>query len=161
MTLEEQIDKVLISMESGKLYGMSKDTPELLRNAINKSISYNLIRPRSNTYDLTKTGYEVIEYGGFIKWKEQLNKSNNSHLNNITINAPINGVQIGQSSNFGELEFQNVEKKYPKKSVTTNQKESTFLSKIYNLTNHQVIGGIITGIILIAIAWYLNYKTNG
>jgi len=65
---------------------------------------------------------------------------------------------LNQYSDLRESEFHHIEKKYPNNPAATTQKESTILQKIYNLTNHQVIGSIIGGLILTFILWYFKWK---
>ncbi len=151
MTLEEQMNDILFEIEKGKLYAISSGTPKTLKLAIKKLVSLGLIEPRKNTYDLTKSGYEAIALGSVNKWctKDQEPK-NISNVINVLGDA--NGSQLGVSSSFQDLEFQNIENKYPNNPATTNQKEST-ISKLFKFTNHQVIGGLIVGLLLLLITW--------
>jgi hypothetical protein len=81
----------------------------------------------------------------------------------MVFNASVTASQVGQESSFGDLEFHHKEKQYPNKphSDKTHNGTSTIsniFKKIYNITNHQVIGGVIGGILLLLIGYYINSK---
>jgi hypothetical protein len=77
---------------------------------------------------------------------------------NISIVGDVHNSPIVQDSDLRESEFHQIEKKYPNNPAATTQKPSTIFQKIYNLTNHQVIGGIIGGLILTFLLWYFKWK---
>ena len=150
MTLEEQMDELLSRIESGELFAISQGTPQLLKSAIKKSISFNLIIPRGNTYDLTESGYKCIESGGFIKWKE-VNESNDKFKSSIiNVNAPITSSQLGHGSSFGDVESNSTLNEIPAPATLNddiNIKKLTIWNKIYKWTDHKLVSMIVFGIL--------------
>lgn len=70
MTESEMIDEVLLSVQSGgNLRSFDKDDFLLYGPAIRKMQAYSLIETRSGSNFLTQQGYQVIQAGGFEKWK--------------------------------------------------------------------------------------------
>ena len=80
---------------------------------------------------------------------------NRNNIKNISIHVghDMIGSQLLLGSSFGAFEFQQIDKTYPNNEANIIKKE-TCISKIKNLTDHQVIGGIILLIITIIIGWF-------
>jgi hypothetical protein len=112
---------------------------------------------------LTAKGVEVYEQGGWKKYLADLEEERaearqkaSQPANNITINAPVTGSQIGQSSEFGNLDLSHnsitreptiiaAQPNQDAKNIFKN-KESIW-SKIYKWTDHKTISIIIAAIL--------------
>jgi hypothetical protein len=101
------------------------------------------------TLQLSPEGKRFDSYADF--------KNRHKPQTQININAPVLGSQIGQDSDFGNLEFNhnsinlepNKQQVHPSDdAATTSQKESIF-KKIYKWTDHKLISMLIYGLFFI------------
>lgn len=66
----KKIDELLRLIEENEIISINKSTSEEERKIISIAKSKGLIEDRgNNVYELTGDGREVIEKGGYLKWK--------------------------------------------------------------------------------------------
>lgn len=102
MTESELIDLILIAKANHKEMPNVSQSDFLLYNGAFKKINaYNL--HDSNTQALTKIGYEVIESGGFEKWKAGIEQRENEiHQATIsTARATVDAATYAKQSRNG------------------------------------------------------------
>ena len=127
-TIDDIIEHILMRLNTD-FTGGSLQVPDFCRNASRHEYDYNMeMKVRDKMYKhgiakrsdgtgqpdtaivLTAKGADVYENGGWRKYlanyeiqiKIQQEKANRQS-NNITINAPVTGSQIGYDSEFGDL----------------------------------------------------------
>lgn len=164
MITQEQISRFIDIALSNNQYNSSDSVKSILTSIMKLKFDENDIQiiltklEETNLFELENNDrFCLSDYGlnmknkyGDYKFILENSKPNTS----INITGNVTGSQIGQGSSFGDLEFQKIEKKYPNNAETTNQKEST-ISKLFKFTNHQVIGGLIVGLLLLLITWLI------
>ncbi|WP_420150347.1 hypothetical protein [Spirosoma sp.] len=147
MTQSEQIDEILDDLNNGELIALHNDVTDLFRNAVKKSIAFDLITPYSNTYRLTQKGYQCIEAGGFDNWRELVSKQEHDKKGSIRVsgNAIIgdNNTGVTQGRDFLNSESPTI-KNNPQQNQpvanATKKSDHTIWDKIKYVS--VIIGGL-------------------
>lgn len=155
MTEAQLLNEILLILHNDYLTTQKKNT-FLMRNV--------LVRILGGSFMIEYTPTKLKFLGDTLNkfWFADYNFNNDKH----EIKIAEKGVQLfEQHYDFldflkGELsrqysEFHQRQKQYPNKPELIKIKTSNIFQKIYNLSNHQVIGGLILAGLLSIIGWYL------
>ena len=119
MTKSELIDKVLENAKNGQAV-LARDTPDDYSEALNEAEERKFIRDTGSGYRLTSTGRDVLDLGGFDKWRE--------HKNKIQENATKPLFSVGNNAIIGDnnsgnnqgRDFFDLPQSQPETKPTTN-----------------------------------------
>ncbi|MEZ0611998.1 hypothetical protein ACAW74_26030 [Fibrella sp. WM1] len=72
MVPSELIDQLLTDTLNYENWSFSEEDPENLGAVLDKAVAYGLIRGGYQSQTVTQRGYEVLEAGGFDKWRTSI-----------------------------------------------------------------------------------------
>lgn len=134
----------------GSIIATLKKSKIITRDLYKKGNNIYFSRLDTNTLIINAIKYHY-DFNLESYMKDNIEKGSTVNIGRDMVNSEVN-----QESDLRESEFHHIEKKYPNNAEATSQKESTIFQKIYNLTNHQVIGGTIAGIIVAIIIYFMS-----
>lgn len=143
---------------------------KMVKKVISKMYEHDVAMPCTGddqpieTIEVTTKGIKVYENGGWKKYlteyEKKLAEKNNQNPTTITNYGNMvygnNNTDINQESLVRDLQFHQIEKQYPNTPESINQSDSGIINKIYNLANHQVVGGLILAGLIALISWYFS-----
>lgn len=74
MSESEWIDKFLWDIRKGNYIFLGEESPDVQHVALEKALAYGLLVRDRNNFELTEKGHQLIEAGGFDKWKKAKEK---------------------------------------------------------------------------------------
>lgn len=142
----------------------------MVKKVISKMYEHDVAMPCSGNdqqeemIEITSKGIQVFDQGGWKKYlteyEKKLAEKNNQNPTTITNYGNMvygnNNTDINQESLVRDLQFHQIEKQYPNTPESINQSDSGIINKIYNLANHQVVGGLILAGLIALISWYFS-----
>ena len=97
MSTSEWIDQFLWNLSTGNFFFISEELPEFDRQAVDKALAFGLAVRDRNSFDITEKGHQVLEAGGFDKWKAA-KKRREDEAHQAIIDSAKATVDAAQSS---------------------------------------------------------------